>query len=92
MSELPLLYRLKLKTHILPSSSVDAMLYKEAVIELESLQKQRDTALGALQVIWDHYGKVCNNYELCTHDACQSSYGAWAAADECLAGDSSLSN
>jgi predicted aminopeptidase len=39
---------------------------------------------AALQTIRDNYGKVCRGFELCTHAACQSSYGAWAVADAAL--------
>lgn len=42
----------------------------------------------ALQTIRDHYGRVCNNYELCHHVGCYSSVGAWMEADAALAGDS----
>jgi hypothetical protein len=40
----------------------------------------------ALQTIRDHYGKVCEEYELCEHPACASSAGAWFEADAALAG------
>ena len=56
----------------------------ELALEKNAAITERDSALAALQVIRDHYGKVCRNYELCTHDSCQSSYGAWATADEAL--------
>lgn len=38
-----------------------------------------------LQTIRDHYGKVCDGYELCRHEACESSVGAWSEADAALA-------
>lgn len=30
-------------------------------------------------------GKVCDEFEICEHRACQSSYSAWAIADIALA-------
>ena len=44
-----------------------------------------DVAVAALQQIKDEEGKVCDQYEICEHRACQSSYGAWAIADAALA-------
>lgn len=60
----------------------------------------QDPWLGAFRslfVIRERYGKVCSGYELCNPedclaktacpgacDACASSYGAWALADEAL--------
>lgn len=38
----------------------------------------------ALQEIKDTQGEVCDNFELCDHRACRSSYAAWAIADEAL--------
>jgi len=38
----------------------------------------------ALEKIRDNCGKVCEQYEICDHDACQSSYNSWAIADEAL--------
>ena len=42
-------------------------------------------AIEALKKIKKEEGRVCCNFELCTHSACSSSYGAWAIADEALA-------
>jgi hypothetical protein len=39
---------------------------------------------GALQTIRDNYGRVCVEYELCHHIACESSVGAWMEADAAL--------
>jgi hypothetical protein len=39
----------------------------------------------ALQEIKTTQGKVCDNFELCTHVACRSSYASWAIADAALA-------
>jgi len=40
---------------------------------------------GALQAIKDSCGRVCEEFELCAHPACTSSYRAWALADAALA-------
>lgn len=41
-------------------------------------------AWKALEEIKATQGKVCENYELCSHTACQSSYNSWAIADAAL--------
>lgn len=41
---------------------------------------------GALERIRSESGKVCDQFEICTHLACQSSYAAWAIADSALKG------
>lgn len=41
-------------------------------------------ARAALTLIRTQYGRVCAEYEVCTHAVCASSYGAWATADEAL--------
>ncbi len=38
----------------------------------------------ALEEIKRDQGRVCENFELCMHTACQSSYAAWAIADKAL--------
>jgi len=43
-----------------------------------------DIAMAALEYIKNHYGKVCESFEVCKHESCGSSYGAWAIADEAL--------
>lgn len=35
------------------------------------------------------YGAVCEEFELCHHDACRDSYSAWAEADAALSRDTS---
>ena len=39
-----------------------------------------DTAVAALQHITDNYGGVCGNFELCQHQACLDSSGAYLTA------------
>lgn len=41
---------------------------------------------AALRRIHDESGKVCDEYEVCTHRACAASYTAWAIADAALSG------
>ena len=47
--------------------------------------KRYDTIVLALQKIKRDEGRVCDDFELCKHQSCASSYGAWAIADKCLA-------
>ena len=41
-------------------------------------------AVEALEKIKAEEGKVCDRFELCEHRACNSSYAAWAIADQAL--------
>jgi hypothetical protein len=47
--------------------------------------EQLQGAVKALEAI-RREGKVCDEYEVCEHRACQSSYTAWAIADRYLGG------
>lgn len=40
--------------------------------------------LKALTFIRDNEGKVCSEYETCSHVACNSSYSAWVTSDEAI--------
>lgn len=40
---------------------------------------------AALQQIKDEQGKVCAEFEVCCHVACQSSVSSWMIADQALA-------
>ena len=40
----------------------------------------------ALEEIKKYEGRVCEEFELCTHASCQSSYNSWSIADEALNG------
>jgi len=42
---------------------------------------------AALQRIKAECGRVCANFELCTHVACQSSVAVWMIADAALNGE-----
>lgn len=50
-----------------------------AEVEAEN-RKLRD----ALTEIRDQQGKVCDEYELCNHESCRSSYASWAIASRAL--------
>ena len=39
---------------------------------------------AALEEIKRDQARVCENYELCRHTSCSSSYSAWAIADKAL--------
>lgn len=43
-----------------------------------------EIALKALEEIKTEQGKVCSQYEICTHNSCRSSYNSWAIADKAL--------
>lgn len=49
--------------------------------------RHRQTFRQALEEIKRDQGNVCENFELCTHAACRSSYSAWAIADGALRGE-----
>jgi len=46
--------------------------------------------MDALKKIRTTQGKVCSSYEICTHEACASSYNSWAIADEALTAEKDL--
>lgn len=62
----------------------------DPVEDLNALAAERDRYRRALESIREHEGKVCDQYELCEHRACQSSYGAWSYADGALGCTDSL--
>lgn len=45
-----------------------------------------DKAVQTLQEIKDTQGQVCDDYALCEHASCSSSYTSWAIADKFLTG------
>ena len=49
----------------------------------EALRKLH-VATTALIQIRKEEGKVCDNFELCNHRACRSSYSSWYIANEAL--------
>ena len=54
-------------------------------------ESQRDALAEALREVKTE-GKVCAEFEICEHVACQSSYSAWAIADAALAALDAESN
>ncbi len=48
------------------------------------MHKAAPTYKAALEEIRRDEGRVCEEYELCRHTSCGSSYGAWAIADKAL--------
>lgn len=55
--------------------------------DVPALLTEVERLRAALQRIKDNEGKVCAEFELCRHVACQSSVAAWMIADATLAGD-----
>lgn len=56
----------------------------QVALERNGLRAEVARLREALEEIKHSYGKVCEGFELCTHPACASSYGAWAVADAAL--------
>lgn len=50
---------------------------REQIEELRARLQEAEAALREIRV----QGKVCPEYELCTHEWCWSSYMSWAIAD-----------
>ena len=48
------------------------------------LQDKLAIAVKALEEIKNTQGKVCEEFEICKHIACQSSCGSWMIADKAL--------
>lgn len=51
------------------------------------LQERIEFLETALRLIKDEEGRVCEDFELCTHRACQSSCAAWFIAEAALNGE-----
>ena len=52
--------------------------------EYDALLAEVAALREVLQEIRDNEGKVCEEYEICTHPACRSSYESWRRAAEAL--------
>ena len=50
----------------------------------DTIVREHNVYKTALEKIRSEYGKVCEEFELCTHVACGSSVGAWFTADKAL--------
>ena len=59
----------------------------QSILEQSELTEMVERLRAALQRIKDESGRVCDEFELCTHVACQSSYHAWSVADAALRGE-----
>jgi len=51
---------------------------------IQRLETERDILWAALTEIRTTQGRVCANYEFCTHVSCRSSYSSWVIADKAL--------
>jgi len=56
----------------------------ETKVEVEFDDDKVRQLFRAAFVIYTSYGQVCPNFELCAHDSCRSSVGAWMSAEEAL--------
>ena len=56
--------------------------YGNLLAESNAHEIRAERAEKSLREIRENYGKVCDEYETCTHVACAASYSAWATADE----------
>ena len=57
---------------------------QRATIKHEENSKALKITIKALKEIRNNEGAVCNNFELCHHDACKSSYSSWQIANQAL--------
>ncbi len=58
--------------------------YRELEALYNAMAKRALTAEAALRDIHNNSGKVCEDFGICTHVACQSSVYAWITADKYL--------
>ena len=52
--------------------------------KIDSLKEVAEKMVQALTEIKDTCGKVCEEFELCTHESCRSSVRAWMIAEKAL--------
>lgn len=64
----------------------DAAFIEHAPNDVDALLKAVDMYRAALEEIRSTFGQVCDEFELCSHSACQSSAGSWLTADAALGG------
>ena len=55
--------------------------------EYEVLLNQHAHYKRALRLIVEHTGRVCDDFELCTHTSCNDSCAAWMYANAALRGE-----
>lgn len=65
-------------------ASALALLVDETKVEVEFDDDKVRQLFRAAFIIYTSYGQVCPDFELCAHDSCRASVGAWQAADEAL--------
>lgn len=53
----------------------------------ESMESRLERYEDALRTIVNHEGKVCDEFEICTHRGCNSSCSSWMIADDALKGE-----
>lgn len=58
--------------------------------QIDGFEQERDRYKAALEEIKRSEGKVCSEFMTCDHRSCNSSYAAWAIADEALTTDAQL--
>lgn len=51
---------------------------------IERLKWENGVLKAALRKIKSEMGRVCPEFEICTHVPCADSFGAWAEADRAL--------
>lgn len=75
-----------------PASAVDSILADaldgvNGAENVTEIRGERERLRESLETIKTQYGKVCPEFELCEHESCQSSCGAWLVADAALNGE-----
>lgn len=65
-------------------ASVLELFVGETKVSVEFVTGNERTLFCAAFVIISQFGQVCKDFELCKHDACRASVGAWMTADEAL--------
>lgn len=69
-----------------PGRSLGRMDTPELAAQVVAAVNESAALRAALVEIRETEGRVCAEHDTCTHPACQSSYAAWAIADEALGG------
>lgn len=71
-------------------ASTIKILTKELEKELIQSKVRIEALEDALREIRDTQGKVCQDYMVCQHISCSSSYSSWAIADKALSDKKNL--
>src|SRR5258706_9061102 len=67
-----------------PGRSLGRMDTPELAAEVVAAVNEVDRLRDALVEIRKTEGRICGEYDTCSHPACASSYAAWAIADRAL--------